>query len=297
MARGVFASSGQEDLSNVGVFAQVRQDIGQRVSLSYGGRYDWQDFTGADGSEFSDNGISVNGSIDVVLNDNWTLNAGAASSWGGYELGEAALVNFGTAWNYAGFTTSRAEALRLGVRYEGGPWSAKAAIFDTKVSDINAVLPSDGARGALADLRSRGFDGSLTYTGAEGFVTLNYTYADVEVDDEAASSTNYYIGRPLGHIFGLEAGYDLNPEWRLGATAQVALKNDDTAVELPGYEVLNVYAEYRPSRMENLNVRLDVHNLFDAEFSRRSSDGIDNERVIPLTDPGRTISLTASFKF
>lgn len=149
----------------------------------------------------------------------------------------------------------------------------------------------------MSDLRSRGFDGSLTYTGAEGFVTLNYTYADVELNQDAASSTDHYIGRPLGHIFGPEAGYDVSPERRVGATAQIALENDDTAVVLPAYEVLNIYPEYKPSRMENLNLRLDVHNLFDATFSRRSSDGIDNSNLIALTDPGRTISLTASFKF
>jgi hemoglobin/transferrin/lactoferrin receptor protein len=293
---GPFASTGREDHSNIGLFAQVRQDIGERVSLSYGARYDWQNFKAADGTKFSHNGASVNGSVDIVLNDQWTLNAGAASSWGGYELGEAALINFGTAWTYAGFTTSRAQALRLGLGYESGPWSAKAALFDTRVSDLNAVLPSSGDRGTTSDLRSRGFDGSLTYTGTDGFATLNYTNADVEVNDATATSTDYYIGRPVGHIFGLEMGYDLTPEWRLGATAQFALENDDAAIVLPGYEVLDVYAEFKPNRMKNVNVRLDVRNLFDTTFSRRSSDGIGNANVIALTEPGRTISLTASFK-
>lgn len=294
---GVFGSSGREDLRNVGVFAQARQDIGERVSLSYGARYDWQKFDGADGSSFSGNGASVNGSIDVVLNDQWTLNAGVASSWGGYELGEAALVNFGTAWTYAGFTTSRATSARLGVRYANGPWDVKGALFDTKVDDINAVLPTAGARGATSDLRSRGFDGSVTYTGAQGFATLNYTYADVEIDGVAAGSTAYYLGRPVGHIIGLEAGYDVNSEWRLGGTAQIALKNSDAAVELPGYEVFNVFAEYKPAKLENLSLRMDIRNLTDETFSRRSSDGIDSTRVIPLTDPGRTFSLTASLRF
>lgn len=290
-------SSGREDLSNVGVFAQARQDLSQRVSVSYGARYDWASFDGADGSDFNGSGLSVNGSVDVVLNDNWTLNAGAASTWGGYELGEAALVNYGTPWEYSGFTSSRAEALRLGVRYEKGPWAAKAAIFSTEISDINAVLPSSGARGFTNDLTSRGFDGSVTYTGGRGFGTLNYTYADVKTNGETTASTSYYLGRPVGHIFGLEAGYDVSDEWRVGGTGQIALRNSDTAIELPSYEVINVYAEYKPRKRENLKVRLDVYNLFDATYASRSSDGIDYEGIVPLTDPGRTISLTASLKF
>ncbi len=291
-------SSGREDLTNVGIFAQARQDLSDRVSVSYGARYDMASFGAADGTDHDDSGLSVNASVDVVLNDKWTLNAGAASTWGGYELGEAALVNYGTPWDYTGITTSRANAVRLGLRYESGPWAAKGALFNTEIEDINAVLPSSGARGATSDLTSRGFDGSLTYTGTRGFGTINYTYADVEADGSTVASTAYYLGRPVGHLFGLEAGYDATDEWRLGGTAQIALKNTDTSVELPAYEVLNVYAEYTPRKMENLKVRLDVYNLFDATYAPRSSDGLDLAgAVIPLNDPGRTISLTASIRF
>ncbi|THH36681.1 TonB-dependent receptor [Aliishimia ponticola] len=291
------ASSGREELTNIGIFAQARQDLTDRVSVSYGARYDWASFDGADGSDFDDSGLSVNGSVDLVLNDNWTLNAGAASTWGGYELGEAALVNYGTAWDYSDFTTSRAKALRLGVRYENGPWAAKAALFDTDITDIAAVLPTSGARGALTDLRSRGFDGSISFVGTRGFATLNYTYADVEANDDTVATTAYYLGRPVGHIFGLEAGYDVSEELRLGGTAQIALENDDTSIELPGYEVVSVYAEYKPRQMDNLKVRLDVYNLFDETFAVRSSDGLDSSRVVQLNEPGRTVSLTASIKF
>ncbi|GAA6203040.1 TonB-dependent receptor [Aquicoccus sp. SU-CL01552] len=291
-------SSGREDLTNVGIFTQARQDLSDRVSVSYGARYDMASFGAADGTDHDDSGLSVNASVDVVLNDKWTLNAGAASTWGGFELGEAALVNYGTPWDYIGITTSRANAVRLGLRYESGSWAAKGALFNTEIDDINAVLPSSGARGATSDLTSRGFDGSLTYTGTRGFGTINYTYADVEANGSTVASTAYYLGRPVGHLFGLEAGYDATDEWRLGGTAQIALKNTDTAIELPAYEVLNVYAEYTPRKMENLKVRLDVYNLFDATYAPRSSDGLDLAgAVIPLNDPGRTISLTASLRF
>lgn len=294
---GPFGGSGREDLRNIGVFAQMRQNVGDRVSLSYGARYDWQKFDAADGTSFSGSGASVNASVDFVLNDQWTLNAGAASSWGGYELGEAAVINFGGAWNYAGFTTSRAKSARIGVRYASGPWSAKLAYFDTKVDDINAVLPRRGARGATSDLRSKGIDMSLAYTAERGFAALNLTKADVEINGAAASTTAYYLGRPLGTIIGLEAGYDVTNELRVGGNAQIALKNDDTAPALPAYEVVNVFAEYQPRQMKNLNIRLDVRNLFDETFSRRSSDGINLGAVIPLTDPGRTVSLSAVMKF
>lgn len=294
---GAFASSGKEELQNIGLFVQARQDVSERVSVSYGARFDVAEFTGADGSEFSDNGFSLNASTDVILTDQLTLNAGIASSWGGYELGEAALVNFGGDWTYDGFTTSRATAARLGLRYEAGPWAISGAIFDTKVDDINSVLPGDDSRGGIANLRSRGFDGSVAYRTGRGFAALNYTYADVEVDEDTAGTTAYYLGRPVGHIIGFEAGYDVNDEWRLGGDAQFVLKNTDTAIELPAYEVVNIYAEYKPQNIDNLKLRVDIDNLFDETYASRSSDGLGSTRVIQLNQPGRTISLTASVAF
>lgn len=84
-----FTFAGTEKNRNVGIFAQARQDLGDRVSVSYGARYDWQNFTGADGSEFSDSGLSANGAIDILLTDSLTLNAGLASTWGGYQVGRS----------------------------------------------------------------------------------------------------------------------------------------------------------------------------------------------------------------
>lgn len=294
---GPFASSGSEELKNLGLFAQARQDLGQRVSVSYGARYDSQRFTGADGSRFSDSGFSANGTVDVILSDRWTLNAGLASSWGGYELGEAALVNFGTPWTYAGLTPSRANAGRIGLRFDNGSWKVSAALFRTDVDDISAVLPTGGARGATADLKSQGIDTSLQYSWASGFARLNWTYADVELDGAAIGSTAYYLGRPMGHVIALESAWELDDQWRFGGTAEIALKNSDTAVPLPGYEAVNIYAAYSPRNLSNLELRLDVRNLFDETYASRSSDGIDSSRVVALNEPGRTIGLSARLRF
>lgn len=294
---GAFGSSGSEDMQNIGVFAQIRQDLGDRVSLSYGARFDWQKFTGADGTRFDGSGASANASIDVVLSNTLTLNAGLASSWGGYELGEAALVNFGTPWNYAGFETSRANAGRIGLRFDNGTWKASAALFRTDVDDISAVLPTSGARGATADLRSKGVDASLQYNWNSGFARMNWTYADVEINGAAAGSTAYYLGRPVGHVIALETGWDVNPQWHVGGTAEIALTNDDAAAPLPSYKVVNIFATYTPKAMKNVELRADIRNLFNETYASRSSDGIDSTRVVPLNEPGRSISLTARVRF
>ncbi|MFS4439233.1 TonB-dependent receptor domain-containing protein [Paracoccaceae bacterium GXU_MW_L88] len=294
---GSIATSGEESMLDIGAFVQVRQDLTSRISASYGARVDWQEFEAADGQEFDDTGVSGNGSIDVALTDALHINAGVASSWGGYELGEAAIINFRTPWLYDGFTTSRANSGRIGLRYEQMGWTASAALFRTEVEDINAVLPEEGARGATNDVTSSGFELALGYAGERGFAQISYTNADVELDSDVITTTSYYLGRPVGEIIAMEAGYALTPEWRLGGSAEIALENDDTDPSLDSYEVLNAFAAYTPQAYDGLEVRLDVRNIFDETYVSRGSDGINFEGVVPLNEPGRNVQLTAGMQF
>ncbi|MEO9781484.1 MAG: TonB-dependent receptor [Sedimentitalea sp.] len=291
--------TGKETLDNIGIYAQMRQDIGDRLSLSYGGRIDSQRFELADGSEYSDTGVSLNAQADVILTDTLSFNIGAASSWGGYELSEASLINLGGAWVYGTPEASRGNNARIGLRYENGPWEASGALFYTKVSDINDVL---SASRDVADLTSQGIDASLGYFGGRGFVRVNYTNADVKLDGEPIGSTAYYYGRPVGEIFGISAGYAVTPDIAIGGTAEIALKNDETdgvngMSSLPGYSVVNVYATYTPPSYQNVEFRLDVRNLFDETYVSRGSDGAGLSNVVALNEPGRSVFLTASIKF
>ncbi|MEY8829286.1 TonB-dependent receptor [Sedimentitalea sp. XS_ASV28] len=291
--------TGKETLDNVGIYAQMRQDIGDRLSLSYGGRIDSQRYELADGSTYNETGVSLNAQADVVLSNTLTFNIGAASSWGGFELSEASLINLGGAWVYGTPEASRGDNARIGLRYESGPWEASGALFYTKVNDVNDVLT---ASRELADLTSKGFDASVGYFGERGFIRVNYTDADVTLDGAPISSTAYYYGRPVGQIFGISAGYAVTPDIAIGGTAEIALQNDDTdgvggMSALPGYEVVNVYATYTPPSYQNIEFRLDVRNLFDETYVSRASDGNGLSNVVALNEPGRSVFLTASLKF
>lgn len=119
----------------------------------------------------------------------------------------------------------------------------------------------------------------------------------MQLDDDEIATTAYYFGRPMGHIIALEAGYDLSDEWRIGGNAEVALENKIGSLDLPAYEVANVFASYAPTAVEGLEIRLGIDNLFDATYASRSSDGLDLSAIEPLNEPGRTFTLTASLQF
>jgi len=182
----------------------------------------------------------------------------------------------------------------------GGPWQTSAALFYTEINDIDDVL---GAARSTLDLTSKGIDASIRYTGGQGYAELNWTYAEVETDGATVTTTEYYAGRPVGHMIGLSGAWQANEQWTLGGSAEIALENEDTAgvggmEALPGYEVVNVYASYTPRNISGLEVRLDVRNLFDEQCSSRTSDGIGlPSSIVPVTDPGRTIALTTNLRF
>ncbi|WP_375174009.1 TonB-dependent receptor domain-containing protein [Pseudooceanicola sp.] len=306
---GTYASLNSEKVESIGVYAQMRQDVGDRLSLSYGIRADAQRFTGANGQTWTDSGLSANASADVILNDALTLNIGAASVWGGYELNEAALINFqqlrgGVLTNafatYGQPSTSRATNARIGLRYEQGPLSLAGAIFHTEIKGADDPFT---AATSTNDIKSQGIDLSARYTGGRGYFEANWTYADVTTNGNTTASTDYYIGRPVGHVIGLSGAFDVTDEIRIGGTAEIALRNDDPASlgalysALPGYEVVNLWATYKPRSIKNLEVRFDVKNLFDETYSGRGNDGVGFSRVTPLTDPGRSFGVTATVRF
>lgn len=296
----VAAQPSKETLDNVGVFAQMRQDISDRLSLSYGIRADMQKFTTPNGQVFRDSGFSVNASADITLTDTLSLNIGAASVWGGYELSEASLINTvgggGTfsAWNYSNVVASRSNNARIGLRYDNGPLTVSGAFFYTEIK--NAPYLFAAARTSQPTITSKGFDASLQYAMTNGYIQANYTYVDLR-QDGAPATGSYYWGRPVGHMIGLSAAFEVAPGLKVGGSAEIAIKDKAGTVNLPGYEVVNAFATYTPKGYDNIEVRLDVKNIFNETYVRRTGGGYGNASAAQLNEPGRTIGLSVSAKF
>lgn len=66
---------------------------------------------------------------------------------------------------------------------------------------------------------------------------------------------------------------------------------------LKGYEVVNLFAEYKPLQMPNLTFRAEVKNLLDKTYADRATYGQEFGTVTPLYQPGRAVVLSASARF
>ncbi|WP_417836942.1 TonB-dependent receptor domain-containing protein [Thalassospira tepidiphila] len=293
--------STDEVATNVGAYGQARLQPLDPLRLSFGLRGDRQAFEGIDGTEIDLDGVSGNASVAFDATDFLTLKAGYSNVWGGIALAESFLHN--PSWDYSkGVKAVRAENYTTGfeAHYDGFTFSGDLfrGVFD------NVRNPTyNGGPSLYSDFETRGYGFGVGYNWGAGFARLNYTDTEITVNGGSASSYDtQYLGAPLGRIFALEVGHtfeDLN--LRVGGTGEAALKNTDTqdagGLALEAYEVVGLYAEYKPSGADFLTLRAEVNNLFDENYASRGTYGQDFTTVEPLYEPGRSFLLQAKATF
>lgn len=294
-----------EKLSNIGLFAQARMEPTSNARLSFGARADFQDFEGTDGSSQSESGLSGNISGEYDLSDDLTISAGYSHVWGGLELAENYILN--PAWNYgSGIEEVTADNLYLAANYTMGAWVVDGKLFATNIDNARAASYRGGPA-FTADVQSRGFELGLGTAWEDGFFRAGFARIDTEINGRSADSYyGNYLTMPMGDFLTFQVAHRLNNGVLLGGDVQVAFDFDDTydaatggsGPELDGYTIANVFAEYTPKRINNLTLRAEVNNLFDEQYSSRATYGQEFVgEVEPLTEPGRSIRLSAEIVF
>ena len=293
-------SSATEKAKNVGLYGQARLRPLEPLGLTFGARIDNQWFTGVDGSEATNAGLSGNVAAEYQALDFLTLNAGFSSVWGGIALDEPYIFN--PSWTYDDLKPVRANNAVLGfeVNYQG--ISFEAGVFHTEFSNYRDASYRGGAF-IPVDFTSKGYNLGIGYNWGPGFAQLNFTDSKIDIDGNAVDSfTGQYLGATLGQIFAFEAGHHFEDiGLSIGGSIQAALENDDLVDQgyqkLDPYQLVNLYAEYQPKELDFLTLRLDVTNLFDEEYADRATYGQEFSTVTPLMQPGRSFLLTARARF
>jgi hemoglobin/transferrin/lactoferrin receptor protein len=137
-----FGYTTDEKAQNIGAYAQARLEPFERTRLSFGGRADHQWFTGVDGSDWTNAGVSgnVSGEYDIVPNF-LTAKAGASHVWGGVGLAENYIQN--PDWTYgAGPEPATSNNLTAGLEARFNGVTLEANVFKTDIK--NARLPTYG---------------------------------------------------------------------------------------------------------------------------------------------------------
>ncbi|KRS11656.1 hypothetical protein XM53_15415 [Roseovarius atlanticus] len=296
----------EEQATNIGLFVQAELDITERIRLSTGARYDFQEFEGVDGTRYENDGLSANIAGDFDVTDAITVSAGASRVWGGIALAESFL--FDTAWTYpASIEPVTSENYYLGANYRVGNWDFNAKLFKTDIDNARTLLDPatglfNGGPGQVSDLDTEGYEIGAAYTWTTGFARIAYADIDTKVNGGPADS---YIGRYLTTPLGDNLVFEVANTWdrlglTLGADAQIVFDTSAAGApggEIDGFEVVNAFAEYTPRRMENLTVRAEIDNIFDETYTERATYGQEFATVTPLREPGRSFNLRATLRF
>jgi hemoglobin/transferrin/lactoferrin receptor protein len=293
-----------EESENFGIFAQARLEPTDRLSISAGARYDWQDFTGHDfagtGSIHNSSHSGASGNLSVVydVTDNLSLRGGYSNVFGGVDLADS--YTFWGTWNYDGLRASRSQNIVLGADWEAGNWRLNGEWFKTEIDDVRK---QSGSVVGSEDFAPSGFNFGATYGWDSGFARMTMSNSDSEINGEPSSSYDLRdIGAPLGQVIALEVQQEL-PQYNLlvGGSVQAALSHEANGAyadqELPSYEVVNLFAEYRPAALNGVTIRGSINNLFDESYSDRATYGGDFNGFSTLKEPGRTFVIEAVARF
>lgn len=296
----------REKLQNTGIFAQVRTEPSRYWRLSAGARYDFQDFTGINGFQQSEDGFSGNAVGEFFVTDQITLSAGYSHVWGGVELAENYIMNPTWVYPATGIEEVTADNAFIAAAYAAGTWAVDGKVFYTEINDARAASFTVGPA-VVADVQSEGFEIGISKTWSQGFVRVGFARVETDVNDLPADSfTGNYLTIPLGDFLTVQAAHEFNNGLLVGGDAQVAFDFDGTAPfglagvppRIDGYTVVNVFAEFSPNSTDNLVLRVEVNNLFDEQYASRATYGQDFPgSVVPLFEPGRSLRLSGEVTF
>ncbi|MCY1284876.1 Vitamin B12 transporter BtuB [compost metagenome] len=177
------------------------------------------------------------------------------------------------------------ETWELGTKWElmDSRLELDAAIFQVEKENARVTM-ADGSTALAGDRRVQGFElsasGKLT---DEWSLFANFTYLDSETRKDANTPKGLAtVGQALANTpprsFNLWTTYDLPGNVRVGyGTHHVSERNltsSDDRIKLDGYWLHNAMLGYKAS--ENLDLQLNLNNLFDKDYVERVRTTLGN---------------------
>jgi outer membrane receptor protein involved in Fe transport len=188
--------------------------------------------------------------------------------------------------------------LEIGVKYQGGGFSAYATAFYAETSETNVeiapIVVTD------TDFEAFGIEVEGAYSFGPFSLSAGVTWTDAEIEDSLNPAV---IGntprRQADFVYQATAQYD-DGFFRVGGNVvgtTDSFTQDNNELELPAYAQINAFLAVRPA--ERVEVALNATNLFnafgftEAEEGSIPANGIVRARSIA----GRTVTASVRFDF
>ncbi|WP_373741659.1 TonB-dependent receptor plug domain-containing protein [Neisseria sp.] len=294
----------REKKTDSGAYVEGIWDINP-VTLTTGLRYDHWKMRTSSGTENSDG--DINPSIGVIydITPDFSVNASHNYATRSPRLYEAALSGGRRITSSPNLKAERSRNTEIGFNYYlNRDLSLSGSYFWQNIKDVQAVRRDgqdyvwyNGGR-----LKNTGYELNAAYRWKGLTARAGVAYSKPELDGETADIVTTAI--PMGRTWttGLSYQFD-NPNLEIGwrgryvQNAGYAPTSRGSGSDLPvvraGYGVNDIFANWKPTGKDDLNVNFAVNNVFDKNYKPHSQRAGANA----LPEPGRDIRLGVNYRF
>ncbi|QEY23456.1 TonB-dependent siderophore receptor [Neisseria animalis] len=303
-----------------GVYVEAIHDIGD-FTLTGGLRYDHFNIKAHDGKSAS--GSKVNPSVGIIYQPTDTLSFSATHNYAtrSPRLYDA-LMNHGRRGVVSiadGIKAERARNTEVGFNYDNGTFAVNGSYFWQKISDAIANPqqrhdangnPIEGTREATnaGYIKNKGYELNASYRNGGLIARVGVAHSKPRIYDthpDNLLSDNPEFAVQVGRTWTAELAYRFaKPNLELGwrnrtvekAKGSVLVRNNNGGVDevkRDSFNVNDIYANWKPTGKDNLNVNFSVNNVFNKFYYPHS------QRAAVTTPPGtgRDFRLAVNYKF
>lgn len=312
------AQATNEQKDDYGVYLEGIWDLAP-VTLTTGLRYDYFDLTTSGGTSTSDG--SLNPSIGLIydVNDQLALNASLNYATRSPRLYEAALAGARNIVTAPNLKAERSRSTEIGFNYNpSSNFALSGSYFWQTIKDVNdfrCISGSCGGRVATYDsgvvesfnngtIKNRGYELNSSYRWNQLTARFGVAYSNPkhhgDTDLSDMNTKAMVVGRTwttgLSYQFeqpNLELGWRGRFVQSASGTPSRGSSSSTEEVRRPGYGVNDIYANWKPTGKDNLNVNFAVNNVANKYYKSHNQRTGANS----LPETGRDFRLAVNYRF
>ncbi|MGJ8656386.1 MAG: TonB-dependent receptor domain-containing protein [Akkermansiaceae bacterium] len=286
-----YSGATNEEETAYGFFIQNDWDFYDRMTLTFGGRYDNYDYDDIAGTNIESSRFSPNATLIYQPTDELEFTAGYAEAYRGVGIREA----FIPAEKPADLDGEIAKTYKATARYTKENFYTSASYFNQNIDNFIYPLGGDVSYG---DVENKGYEIKVGYQKDKLSTSLSVTDNSPEVKGyEYLDDTGMVIA---GRRWIAEASYEVidstltvggNVEYR-EKVDEVALGRFPAVAEKDSYVLVNAFVNWDVQQVEGLSLSLNVDNLFDKQYQEHTIYTASG-----MASPGRQFSIGATYEF
>ncbi|GAB2198421.1 TonB-dependent receptor domain-containing protein [Sessilibacter sp. MAH4] len=293
----------EETADVYGVYVQDFFALTDKLSLSFGSRFDHYGLDDEDDQHFSDSGISSNINAEYAFTSHWSLRAGYSEALRGQNVKEAVLI--GSRAYSPDLKSQEADNAELVLSYNYGGFKASAEVYRSEINNVVDTVADPNLGTVLdnaGDLVTRGYNVSVSQNWSRFTTGFSYSHVDPELNGEPLGDSDTGIGTSYGDVLSVNMAYHFEKtNLELGWNGRLVRSLDqvpDGSPKKPGYNTQDIYLEWSPTGKDTMTVNLTINNLFDQYYLDHGTFGFSGRvgEIIGVAEPGRDVRLGLSWK-